>query len=85
MIFGWEPWADVACFNFGDGSFLVQGRKHRRTGAAGFRIVTACGVLQGAAAGVLTKDNLLAAGLWNTRAANPSVEGRGGEEDHGTV
>ncbi len=64
-MFGWEPWKDVACFNFGSGSFLVQGAKHSRTGKARFRVTTARGILQGAADGVLTKSNLEAAGLWS--------------------
>ncbi len=67
-MFGWEPWKDVACFNFGDGSFLVQGAKHSRTGKAKFRITTAGGILRSAARDVLTKTNLEAAGLWESAA-----------------
>ncbi len=64
-MFGWEPWKDVMVFNFVE-SYLLQGRKHKRTRATQFRVVKPR-MWTGQCAS-LTQEKLEAAGLWESAA-----------------
>jgi hypothetical protein len=57
-------WVDIMVFNF-DGSYLLQGRKHKKTKATQFRVVKPKNCLDVVMPMNLTEEHLKKAGLWN--------------------
>ena len=65
-LLGWSKWSDILCFNYGGESFLLQGRKHKRTNAKIFKITKSKQYFSTfiATCQTMTEEKLVKAGLF---------------------